>query len=377
MGLAWPSLVALPLAGALSVGQLPDVPEQDYVRTSWDSLEQDYMRSLPTDHDDPDYSRTRAETHAADLLPEVFCKEDDWTMPSFRDDSDATPPLAPPWVVIRGGTFRSGVKAQEESFCSVRKHVIQPLMAAHALSSMHVHLCVRPHEDNTRILKHAEKLFGVPRRDVSLREVSKEQEPTQQRQFLSCLADVPSNARFALIMRPDLVFMESLDLAGPLSPNMFYFQWNLFQMCNNKEMGDQMHLVGGNLIDQLKKKMDTSIKANISTYFREDGQRNHDPTAIMGYHDEFHMMYWFVKQLFGAERLGYLNHYPTQNCIYHKSEDKWHKLGFCRQRGNGEAAHLEGVNTNPLFVYDRHVAARGLSTCDGDDINIRKSWMVG
>jgi len=249
-------------------------------------------------------------------------------------------------------------------------------MAAHALSSMHVHLCVRPHEDNTRILKHAEKLFGVPRRDVSLREVSKEQERTQQDQYLSCLADVPSNARFALIMRPDLVFMKSLDLTGPLSPNRFYFQWNLFQMCTKeKEMGDQMHLVGGNLINQLKKAMDTTIKANTSSYIGEDGQKHLDPTTTMGYYDEFHLMYNFVKGQFGAERLGYLNHYPTDNCINHGSEPKLHKLGFCRQRGNGEAAHLGDVNTNPLFVYDRHVAAKSLSTCDGDDVNIRKLWM--
>jgi len=357
MGLAQLSLLALPLAGALSVGQLPD------------GLEQDYLRALSEDHDDPDYSRTLAEVEGPEWLPKVDCRPDgrpdEWTMPAFKDAKDETP-LAPPWVIIRGGTFRSGVRAQEESFCSVRKHVIQPLMAAHALSSVHVHLCVRPHEDNARILNHAEKLFGVRGGDVSLREVSKEQKPTQQGQYLSCLADVPSDARFALVMRPDLVFKNSLTFTGPLSPDRFYFQWNLFQVCTNKEMADQIHVVGANLMDQFKKAIDTSITSNAS----------HPHSLKMGYYDDFHLMFNFVKGQFGAERLGYLNHYPTENCINREGEPTWHKHGFCRQRGNGEAAFLKGdVNTNPLFVYDRHVAAKSLSKCDGDDVNIRKLWM--
>lgn len=297
----------------------------------------------------------------------MFCPMSKWAMPSGRRwsalEKEPPPFSQKPWIVIRGATFRSrhanAVEAQEQAFCSLSRHVIQPLKKAYALSSVHVHLCVRPHKGNKQIIENAEKYFGIARSDVSLREVSREEQSLQQGQYRTCFEDVPNDAGFALVLRPDLVFKENLNFTRAMSPNLFYFQWNLFQACMNREVADQIHLVGGNLIKDFKEKW--------------DGAKMGAPAEGLPYYDTFHMMYNWAEKAFGRERLDFLNHYPPENCLSPSTEYNWMKHGFCRQRGNpGDHETRVGVPafgnlTNPLFDYDRHVDADSLSLCEWDE----------
>jgi len=333
------SLVALPLVGGLSTGSLSRQPIDPAGRAM-----------AKNDLFDAREGGKPVSSH---------CKRQDWGIAKLEVTGEAPPAFSQkPWVVFRGATFRSSVAAQEEAFSSIARHAIQPLKKAYNLSSVHVHLCVRPHKDNSRITGSAEKHFGVAKGDVSLREVSETEHPLQRDLFRTCMDDVPSDAGFALVLRPDLVFMESLQFERALSADRFYFQWNLFQYCVNKEVADQIHLVGGNLIQGMKDKWDNAKMGGTSPKW--------------GYYDTFHMMYNWAVEAFGKERMGYLNEYPAENCVYNNPDDPCiinnndcaaesffdeARYGFCKQRGNPGAPWAQKGNitrniTNPLFKYD-------------------------
>jgi len=275
MGLIWLSLVALPPVGGLFHGSVSGRPYYEPI-------------GLETEDDEPPELGDTREAELTGWHPDgVFCPGRRWTMSGRKVIDKEHPPFSQkPWIVIRGATFRSreahAVQAQEQALCSLSRHVIEPLKRAYALSSVRVHLCVRPHQGNEQIMENAEKYFRVARGDVSLREVSREEQSSQQGQYQTCFEDVPNDAGFALVLRPDLVFKEDLDFTRAMSPNMFYFQWNLFQMCMNHEVADQIHLVGGNLIKEFKEKWDSAKMGA--------------PNDRRGYYDTFHMMYnWAEK----------------------------------------------------------------------------------
>ncbi|CAK0903060.1 unnamed protein product [Prorocentrum cordatum] len=251
-----------------------------------------------------------------------------------------------PWIVFRGATFRTSAEAQEVALCSIRRHVVAPLKRACALNSVHVHLCVRPHGANRLLVESADKYFGIASGDVSLRELSKAEQPLQQGQYWACLADVPNDAGFALILRPDLVFKKSLSFDRVASPDMFYFQWNLFHHCVNREIADQIHLVGGSLILEFKEKWNSEQMGAVK--------------AGQPYWDTFHMMFTWGVEAFGQERVGCLMEYPATNCFYRGRGGfrRWHQYGFCKQRVNPGVLHHGNV-TNPLFTYDRLISTDG------------------
>ncbi|CAK0910367.1 unnamed protein product [Prorocentrum cordatum] len=255
--------------------------------------------------------------------PKANCNEESWTIPKFKVSGEKHVTFSQkPWIVFRGATFRSSEDAQEVALCSIRRHVVEPPKRACALNSVHVHLCVRPHGANRRLVASAEKYFGAAIGFVNLLELSRAEQPLQQGQYRACLADVPNDARFALILRPDLVLKESLSFDRAVSPDMFYFQWNLFQSCVNREIADQIHLAGGNLIPELKDKWNSEQMGAVK--------------AGQPFWDSFHMMIMWAANALGQERLGYLMEYPATNCFYLGSGEhpRWHKYGFCKQRGN-------------------------------------------
>jgi hypothetical protein len=260
-----------------------------------------------------------------------------------------------PWIVFRGATFRASAELQEQALCSMSRHVVQPLKTTYALTSLHVHLCVRPHKSNQQIVDSAERYFGVSKEDISLREVSNEEQPGQLGQYQACMEDVPNHAGFVLILRPDLIFRDSLNFERALSADRFYFQWNLFQDCKNREIADQIHFIGGNLIQEFKTKWNSTKIV-------------YDPFRLPwndaeAYYDTLHMMYNWAEEAFGKERLGYLNQYDVDNCFYDWTDGiKWHKYGICKQVGNSQTKG-RGKLFNPLFEYDRNVLADAASSC--------------
>jgi hypothetical protein len=350
MGLVWLSLVALPLINGISIGSVSLHPVEPIGRE---------VENEPA-------------TARQEFPKRQQCAVDEnWTMPTFEVTGGERLALSrKPWIVMRGATFRVSAELQERAFCSFSRHVVEPLKKAYALSSVHVHLCVRPHKDNDQIMKNAEKYFGVAMEDVSFREVSKTEQPLQTGQYKTCLDDVPNDAGFALILRPDLIFQENLNFGRAVSPDRFYFQWNLFQNCKKLEVPDQIHFIGGNMIKEFKDKWDSREYHGGTMGAAKDGQM---------YFDTFHMMYRWAMEAFGQERLGYLNEYPKENCHY-ESGLQWHLYGFCRQRvfpkppeklvcKPGERAGCRPPQddlTNPLFAYDRDVSVDSAPSCEWD-----------
>ncbi|CAK0871369.1 unnamed protein product [Prorocentrum cordatum] len=343
MRFLWLSLVVLrPVRGLSAVSLSQTETEDSKLKNSCEPIGQE------VEMDEPFEQRVV-------FPPKANCNEESWRIPKFKVSGGKHVTFSQkPWIVFRGATFRSSADAQEVALCSIRRHVVEPLKRAYALNSVHVHLCVRPHGANRRLVASAEKYFGAAIGDVSLRELSKAEQPLQQGQYRACLADVPNDARFALILRPDLVFKESLSFERAVSPDMFYFQWNLFQSCVNREIADQIHLVGGNLIPDLKDKWNSEQMGAV-----KPGQ---------AYWDTFHMMFMWAANAFGQERLGYLMEYPATNCFYQGSGEipRWHKYGFCKQRGNPGGGMHHGNLTNPLFTYDRWISADGEALCKWD-----------
>ncbi|CAK0909932.1 unnamed protein product [Prorocentrum cordatum] len=343
----WLSLVVLPPVRGLSAVRLPQTEpihsQHDNNNNRYGSIGQEVeMDELFDSH--------------ARLPPKANCTEESWMIPKHEVSRRKHFNFSQkPWIVFRGATFRATAEAQDVALCSIRRHVVAPLKRAYALTSVHVHLCVRPHGANHLLVESAEKYFGVASGDVSLRELSEAEQPLQQGQYRACLADVPNNAGFALILRPDLVFQKSLSFDRAASPDMFYFQWNLFHYCVNREIADQIHLVGGSLIPEFKEKWNSEQMGAAK--------------AGQPYWDTFHMMFTWAIEAFGQERVGYLMEYPATNCLYRGRGGfrRWHQYGFCKQRGNPGVLHYGNV-TNPLFTYDRLIngSADGEALCKWD-----------
>lgn len=203
---------------------------------------------------------------------------------------------------------------------------------------------------NQQLKSSAEKYFGVPGGDISLREVSMQEQPLQPDLYQACLQDVPNSAGFVLVLRPDIVFHDNLRFDSSLSPDKLYFQWNLFQNCGNREVADQIQLIGGRTILDVKNKL--------------NGTKIGD--AVGGrYYDTQHMMYNWAEAALGPRRLAYLNYYPVENCYFGANESwPWHQYGQCKQRGNSHPAIPNMNAKNPLFEYDRYVSADATSSCD-------------
>jgi hypothetical protein len=285
--------------------------------------------------------------------PKAHCKHQEWTIPDWPGEIDpADRTIIKPWVIFRGQAFRTSAELQDQALCSVSRHVIRPMKAAFKLTSLHVHFCLRPHTDNQQLKNRAEKYFGVPSGDISLLEVSEQEQPLQPDMYQHCLQDVPDSAGFVLVLRPDLVFHDNLRFERSLSPDKLYFQWNLFQCCANREVADQIQLIGGTLIREVKQKWNsTEMGGGIGS----------------GYYDTMHMMYNWAETALGKRHLGYLNYYPVENCFFGDDEyPQWNKYGHCKQRGNTHPKKHAGTWNvkNPLFEYDRYVSADPSSSCD-------------
>lgn len=213
-------------------------------------------------------------------------------------------------IILRGETFRGTFENQIKAYQSIIKHVIQPLKIKDIL----ILVITYYHQDNSKIKN---VFFGFK---YNLIEIKKNE--SQVKNFIECINQIPNkfldNCHFVLILRSDLYFLQDIDYTRA-NKNVILFQWNLFHCYTTKEMADQIHYIGGNLIKKFKNLINNNIIDNNFT-------------------GTLHNLYNFCIKYFDKNNISYLN--------YIENPDPENLI--CKIRGNPCKD-----NGNPLYNYTR------------------------
>jgi hypothetical protein len=147
-------------------------------------------------------------------------------------------------IVIRGEVFRGTVEQQLNCLDSIYQHICKPLLQ----NNINIEFCIASY-------KH-EKLHIVINRINSWMNkdmtkdytITKDKNSTQIKNFVYSLESASNQNKSLLIIRPDLLFKQDIEITR-FNKNVFCFQWNYFHDSEIKEMPDQIHFIGTNILN--------------------------------------------------------------------------------------------------------------------------------
>ena len=213
-------------------------------------------------------------------------------------------------ILLRGETFRGTFENQMKAYQSIIRHVIQPL----EITDILILVITYYHEDNFKI----QNIFSDYK--YELIEINKNH--SQVNNFIECINQIPNkyldDCDFVLILRSDLYFLQDIDYTRA-NKNNILFQWNLFHCYATMEIADQIHYIGGNLIEKFKNVINNNIIDDKFT-------------------GTLHNLYNFCIKYFEKTDISYLNYIENPNPENTR----------CKIRGNPSIDY-----GNPLYNYTR------------------------
>ena len=212
-------------------------------------------------------------------------------------------------LLIRGETFRGTVKNQILAYESIINHVIKPMrkeLSVYVITFYNLH---------NIIIKNIFKDY-----DFNIFEFKSV--GNQASNFVQTINLLPGeileNCEGLMIIRSDLYFLKDIEYERA-NKDVICFQWNLFHNTRTKELADQIHYIGGNLISKFK----NIINKN---------------TINEKWENTLHDLYNFCKKHFENNNISYLNYIENP-----KPDDV-----TCKIRGNPKK-----MKGNPLYTYTR------------------------
>lgn len=213
--------------------------------------------------------------------------------------------------MLRGETFRGSIENQIKCYESIVENVIKPSKLMDRDITVFV---VTYNNEKNKLIRPIFKNYQY--------KLIIHEKFNQVSNFKHCINSIPepmlNNCNFCIILRSDLFFKKAIDYQR-VSQDKILFQWNLFHNSATKEYADQIHCIGGNLINKFKQK----INNNGIDY---------------NWKGTLHNLYNFCLIHFGKEKLSYLNYIPNPNP----------NVKYCPIRGN--PSKNKG---NPLYTYLR------------------------
>jgi hypothetical protein len=189
-------------------------------------------------------------------------------------------------IIIRGDTFRCNkVDTQLKVYDSIIEHVLKPLK----INDIQIKIVTFYHKHNGVI---PEKF-----NEYNFELIIIEKDANQCKNFVKAINkvydDKPTDCYFFLILRNDLYFLRDLDYTR-ISRDKILFQWNLHLDYETFESPDQIHFIGGNLLDKF---VDCINRNEIDTNWKMT----------------LHNLYNFCVEHFGEDNISYLNYIENPN----------------------------------------------------------------
>ena len=223
-------------------------------------------------------------------------------------------------IVLRGETFRTRIFSENiQIYCieTFIKHVLKPIKETHPDLKIAVHLLVYPHFKNIKLVNIISNYCSCTISNLSRKE------DNQTSTFIKCIdLGINKNVDGLLITRVDLAFIQNLNPKN-FCKSKILFQWNLLHDNFTKEMADQIHFLGSEILKPIYKE---SFKNKIDEKWE----------------GTLHNLLRFSLKVFPKYRIGYLNYIEDPNPNRKNSK--------VEIRGNP----MFDLG-NPLYLYSRQV----------------------
>jgi hypothetical protein len=228
-------------------------------------------------------------------------------------------------VLLRGQSFRSTVEDQTLCLRSIFDNIVDPLIEAGFIVT--VIQCTYKNELDDLFQKEQFQRYG---NSVGYEYLPflPEMVRTQEECFLKALGVIEKESTSTLLVRPDLIFIKKINV-DRFFDNIFLFQWNYFHDYSIKEMPDQLHFIGSELVGEIRTYLSNDL-SKVSILPNGAGQGS------------LHNMYNFLFECFGSdERISYIYQFNLSEKDFDGSR--------CKLRGNS----LRSECDDHIFEYRR------------------------